>query len=59
MTDDATSPQPTTGLREATGRKQPAQDRPVTLVTGQGAYLPFEEVCRLAAGWGYDGVEIA
>jgi sugar phosphate isomerase/epimerase len=33
--------------------------RPVTLFTGQFADLPFEEICRLAAGWGYDGVEIA
>ncbi len=33
--------------------------RPVTLFTGQWADLPFEEVCRLAASWGYDGVEIA
>ena len=32
---------------------------PVTLFTGQWADLPFEEVCRLAASWGYDGVEIA
>jgi len=33
--------------------------RPVTLFTGQWADLPFAEVCRLAAGWGYDGLEIA
>ncbi|MDR1798500.1 MAG: hypothetical protein LBR19_01235, partial [Bifidobacteriaceae bacterium] len=33
--------------------------RPVTLFTGQWADLPFEEICRLAAGWGYDGLEIA
>src|SRR5260370_20017614 len=33
--------------------------RPVTLFTGQFADLPFEEVCPLAAGWGYDGLEIA
>ena len=33
--------------------------RPVTLFTGQWADLPFEEVCRLAADWGYDGLEIA
>ena len=30
-----------------------------TLFTGQWADLPFEEVARLAAGWGYDGLEIA
>lgn len=33
--------------------------RPVTLFTGQWADLPFEEMCQLAAGWGYDGLEIA
>jgi sugar phosphate isomerase/epimerase len=33
--------------------------RPVTLFTGQFADLPFEEVCRLASSWGYDGLEIA
>ena len=33
--------------------------RPYTLFTGQWADLPFEEVARLAAGWGYDGLEIA
>ena len=33
--------------------------RPVTLFTGQLADLPFEEVCRLASLWGYDGLEIA
>ena len=33
--------------------------RPLTLFTGQWADLPFEEVCRLASGWGYDGLEIA
>lgn len=32
---------------------------PVTLFTGQWADLPFEDVARLAAGWGYDGLEIA
>ena len=33
--------------------------RPITLFTGQWADLPFEEMCRLASGWGYDGLEIA
>ncbi|MDO5738792.1 MAG: sugar phosphate isomerase/epimerase family protein [Ornithinimicrobium sp.] len=33
--------------------------RPITLFTGQWADLPFEEVCRLASGWGFDGLEIA
>jgi sugar phosphate isomerase/epimerase len=32
---------------------------PVTLFTGQWADLPLEEVARLAAQWGYDGLEIA
>ena len=30
-----------------------------TLFTGQWADLPLEEVAELAAGWGYDGLEIA
>ena len=33
--------------------------RPITLFTGQWADLPLEEVAMLAAGWGYDGLEIA
>lgn len=33
--------------------------RPITLFTGQWADLPFEEVCKLAGDWGYDGLEIA
>lgn len=33
--------------------------RPIALFTGQWADLPFEEVARLASGWGYDGLEIA
>ncbi len=33
--------------------------RPVTLFTGQWADLPFEEICKKAAAWGYDGLEIA
>ncbi|HEX3925852.1 MAG TPA: sugar phosphate isomerase/epimerase family protein [Streptosporangiaceae bacterium] len=32
---------------------------PVTLFTAQWADLPLEEVARLAAGWGFDGLEIA
>jgi sugar phosphate isomerase/epimerase len=32
---------------------------PVTLFTGQWADLPLDEVAQLAAGWGYDGLEIA
>jgi sugar phosphate isomerase/epimerase len=36
-----------------------AMTRPITLFTGQWADLPFEEVCRLASEWGYDGLEIA
>src|SRR5690606_15081584 len=37
----------------------PHASHPVTLFTGQWADLPFEEVARLAAEWGYDGLEIA
>jgi sugar phosphate isomerase/epimerase len=33
--------------------------KPITLFTGQWADLPFEEICRKAAAWGYDGLEIA
>src|SRR5690606_24772253 len=50
---------------EERGRRQPirtcggSMTRPVTLFTGQWADLPFEEVCRLASEWGYDGLEIA
>ncbi len=33
--------------------------RPITLFTGQWADMPFEELCRLASGWGYDGLEVA
>src|SRR5688500_13493890 len=39
--------------------KEPDMPRPYTLFTGQWADLPFEEVARLASGWGYDGLEIA
>jgi len=33
--------------------------RPVTLFTGQWADLPFETICEKAAGFGYDGLELA
>jgi sugar phosphate isomerase/epimerase len=33
--------------------------RPVTLFTGQWADLSFEDICRKASGWGYEGLEIA
>ena len=33
--------------------------KPVTLFTGQWADLPFEDICKKAGGWGYDGLEIA
>jgi sugar phosphate isomerase/epimerase len=33
--------------------------RPFTLFTGQWVDLPLEEVAGLAAGWGYDGLEVA
>ncbi|MDN5880522.1 MAG: sugar phosphate isomerase/epimerase [Micrococcaceae bacterium] len=38
---------------------QPTTQQPVTLFTGQWADMPFEEVARRAAEWGYDGLEIA
>jgi sugar phosphate isomerase/epimerase len=34
-------------------------NRPITLFTGQWADLPLKEVARLAAQWGYDGLELA
>ena len=33
--------------------------RPVTLFTGQWADLPLEQLAKKAAGWGYDGLELA
>jgi len=33
--------------------------RPVTLFTGQWADLSFETMCEKAAGFGYDGIELA
>ncbi|HKJ55113.1 MAG TPA: sugar phosphate isomerase/epimerase family protein [Nitriliruptoraceae bacterium] len=33
--------------------------RPLTLFTGQFADMPFTEICRKAAEWGYDGLELA
>ena len=33
--------------------------RPVTLFTGQWADLPLTELAEKAAGWGYDGLELA
>src|SRR4029453_4478222 len=51
------------GARDEASRTIEREDllmpRPVTLFTRQWAALPFEEVCRLASGWGYDGLEIA
>lgn len=33
--------------------------RPITITTGQYGDLPFEELCRVMGGIGYDGLEIA
>jgi len=33
--------------------------RPVTLFTGQWADLPLDELAEKAAGWGFDGLELA
>jgi sugar phosphate isomerase/epimerase len=32
--------------------------RPITLCTGQFADLPFEDLCKKAKSWGYDGLEL-
>ena len=49
--------------RQLTGTRRRGREdlmkRPITLFTGQWADLPFEKVAGLAAGWGYDGLEIA
>ncbi|MYR10980.1 TIM barrel protein [Streptomyces sp. SID724] len=37
----------------------PTALRPITLFTQQWADMPLEELCAKAAGWGYDGLEIA
>src|SRR5690606_19211888 len=49
----------TPGARPRTTEGDTTMARPITLFTGQWADLPFEEVARLASGWGYDGLEIA
>lgn len=33
--------------------------RPVTLFTGQWADLPLDDLAARAAGWGFDGLELA
>jgi sugar phosphate isomerase/epimerase len=48
----------TTGLEELR-EEESVVGRPVTLFTGQWADLSFEEICRKASNWGYDGLEIA
>ena len=40
-------------------RRSDLMGRPFTLFTGQWVDLPLEEVARLAAEWGYDGLEVA
>ena len=39
--------------------KEDKLSKPITIFTGQWADLPFEEICRKAGSWGYDGLEIA
>jgi len=39
--------------------KEDKLSKPITIFTGQWADLPFEEICRKASSWGYDGLEIA
>jgi sugar phosphate isomerase/epimerase len=41
------------------GEKGDMMSRPITLVSGQWADLPFDAFCAKAAAFGYDGVEIA
>ena len=33
--------------------------RPVTLFTGQWAFLPLQELAEKVACWGFDGLELA
>ena len=33
--------------------------RPITIASGQFGDLPFEELCKLVSGIGYDGIEVA
>ena len=33
--------------------------KPITLFTGQWADLPLDTLAEMAAGWGYDGLELA
>lgn len=33
--------------------------RPITIASGQFGDLPFEELCRVISGMGYDGIEVA
>ncbi len=39
--------------------KEDKLSKPITIFTGQWADLPFEEICRKASSWGYEGLEIA
>lgn len=41
------------------GERMTEPSPPVTLFTGQWADMPFQELARRAAEWGYDGLEIA
>jgi sugar phosphate isomerase/epimerase len=43
----------------SSARGEQEMPRPVTLVSGQWADLPFDQFCAKAASFGYDGVEIA
>ena len=55
----AAIPHPKSILCTCASEGDPVMARPITLFTGQWADLPFEKVAQLAAGWGYDGLEIA
>ena len=41
------------------GTEEEEMTRPVTLFTGQFADIPLAELAPKAAGWGYDGLELA
>jgi sugar phosphate isomerase/epimerase len=47
------------GVLKKGDREDSLMQKPVTLFTGQWADLAFEDLCRRAGDWGYDGLEIA
>ena len=55
----SSSPGATAPLLPSPNHKEGPMARPVTLFTGQWADLPLEELAEKAAGWGFDGLELA